>query len=1121
MSACSSTTPSTVELVGVLPQSATTSQVASVRVSVSAPDLPYRTHQLSLSDGQWRGSLTGIPAGSGRTFLAQALDAGGNLLFQGQAANISLLPGQTALIAMTLQEASPPPPFQNSTPRITSLLASASSVEPGGLLALQATAMDPDSGDTLTVQWSAHAGTFSNSLALATSWLAPATPGDVPLQLLVTDSQGAATSLALTVSVRTSTASADVRVSFNTWPRVTRMTAQPATVAAGEATTLTASVVDADGDPILLDWSASCEGDWLNVTPDSIQFRPRTPPFSEACTRCALTVTAMDARGGRGTGELSLCIGRAAAASFPPVITEAYQDSASLPASGTLTVRVSARDPQGSALSFSWQASHGTTTPAAESSTSSQVAWALPACASAGLRPSLTATVTNALGQSTTTTFHVLDMPTCRWVSLTSSARGDHVLALRSDGTVWAWGANQHGQLGDGTTQHRHTPAQVSALQRKQIKAVAVGWAHSLAVDAQGNVWSWGNNWTSQLGAEVSEDRPWPAPVAFPSGVRIKSLVAGHVHSLALAEDGSVWAWGNNGSGQLGTGDRLNRSAPVRISALDARGIVALGAGMTHSLARGADGVLWVWGANEAGQVGDGTLEDRLTPIPVLAAVSGMAAGPGYSLALRSDGRLWHWGSSMLTGQATSTPTRVEHSDLVGVVQITSGEVHALALLADGSVVGMGRNRIGQLTGNTHGGCNLVCRLTMPARVVGLSATNGTSMALMEDGSVWAWGNNSHGQLGNGSMAQRGTPLPVPGLTGIRHAAAGNAHSIVARSDGSVWSWGTGSNHRHGSGVSRHRPVPERVGSLENASKVFSGGHYALTLLQRQEVQEVWGWGANWEGQLGNEPRVKVLPTHLRDIQERIQVRLETLAVGLGHTLALDEQNSVWAWGNNDSGQLGDGTTENKNSPVLVPGLPATRAISAGYRSSMALDVDGSVWTWGDNSRGLLGDGTTVARALPARISIPARITAIAAGRSHSLALDEDGFVWGWGANYHGQLGDGTQVDKLTPVRNPFLSNIVQIAAGDGYSVARRRDGATFAWGYNYYSQVGDHLGLYQLTPLLKSGSFTKVFTSATASHTLALDADGRLWVWGSNTFGQFGNGESGLSPVPVRTLLP
>ena len=288
-----------------------------------------------------------------------------------------------------------------------------------------------------------------------------------------------------------------------------------------------------------------------------------------------------------------------------------------------------------------------------------------------------------------------------------------------------------------------------------------------------------------------------------------------------------------------------------------------------------------------------------------------------------------------------------------------------------------------------------------------ISAGGNHSLALKSDGTVYAWGWNQFGQLGDGTMTDRTTPVQVSGLSGVTAISAGGNHSLALKSDGTVWAWGWNSFGQLGDGtITTNRLTPVQVSGLSGITAIAAGGE---------------------------------------------------------HSLALKQDGTVWAWGNNSFGQLGDGTTLYRPTPVQVSNLSGITAIEAGDVHSLALKQDSTVWAWGDNSFGQLGDGTTTERHTPVQVSGLTGATAIATGRGYSLALKQDGTVWAWGVNttgalgegpvwawaYNvaGQLGDGTLIERHTPVQVKGLTNITAIEAGTVHSLALKQDGTVWAWG--------------------------------------------------------------------------
>ncbi len=282
---------------------------------------------------------------------------------------------------------------------------------------------------------------------------------------------------------------------------------------------------------------------------------------------------------------------------------------------------------------------------------------------------------------------------------------GNHTLALKSNGSVWSCGYDVYGQLGDNAAlANQSTPVQVSGL--TGITAISAGNNHSLALKNDGTVWSWGNDSYGQLGDNASlTDQPTPVQVSGLTG--ITAISGGWSHSLALKNDGTVWAWGRDNYGQLGDNASLtNQPTPVQVSGLT--GIIYIAAGYGHSLAVKNDGTVWSWGWDAMGQLGDNaSLTDQPTPVQVsgLTGMVSVAAGNNHSFARKNDNTLWAWGYDFYGqlgdgGSNTDQPTPVQVTSLTGVMAVSGGYMHSLALKGDGTVWAWGRDNLGQLGDN-------------------------------------------------------------------------------------------------------------------------------------------------------------------------------------------------------------------------------------------------------------------------------------------------------------------------------------------------------------------------------------------------------------------------------------
>src|ERR1035437_176055 len=351
---------------------------------------------------------------------------------------------------------------------------------------------------------------------------------------------------------------------------------------------------------------------------------------------------------------------------------------------------------------------------------------------------------------------------------------------------------------------------------------------------------------------------------------------------------------------------------------------------------------------------------------------------------------------------------------------ISAGEIHSMSICNDSTVMSWGYNANGQL----GDGINSVADSLHPVHVVTLNGIMGIagggwfSLALKKDSTVWAWGYNQMGQIGDGSVFERDSPVQVTGLTGIKTVQAGFDFSTALKSDGTVWAWGNNSSGQLGDGlILADSTRPGQVIGISNVADIASGQFHTLALKYNGSV---WAWGGNQNGQLG-------YGTNTLDSTTAGQVSIITniIAIGCGyfHSLAVKSDSTVWTWGNNQYGQLGNGSTNTTGCNCVstlaqVNGLTGVIAVAGGHFHSLALKKDGTVWAWGYNIHGQLGNGNNNESYVPIQVSGLNNVVAISAGWEHSMALKSDGTVWEWGYNLYGQLGNG---DELNAVKKPLV----------------------------------------------------------------------------------------------------
>ncbi|MEO5333014.1 MAG: SUMF1/EgtB/PvdO family nonheme iron enzyme, partial [Magnetococcus sp. YQC-5] len=365
---------------------------------------------------------------------------------------------------------------------------------------------------------------------------------------------------------------------------------------------------------------------------------------------------------------------------------------------------------------------------------------------------------------------------------------------------------------------------------------------------------------------------------------------------------------------------------------------------------------------------------------------------------------------------------------------------------------------------------------TTSGSVSAISAGNGYTVAL-RNGTAWAWGKNDYGQLGDGTGISRSSPVQVSGITDITAISSGAYHTLALKNDGTVWAWGNNTSGELGDGSQINRLSPVQISGLTGITAISSSyndnqSEHSLAL---KNDGTVWAWGNNQYGQLGdgfnNNRSMPYKITRLSDIV--------AISAGTDYTVALKRNGSVLTFGSNYFGQLGNGTTINSSIPVQVSGLTGISAISAGYKSTLALKNDGTVWSWGLNQYGQLGDDSNIDRSTPVQVSGLTGISSILTVHNNSLALKNDGTVWAWGYNEGGQLGDGSTISRSTPVQVSGLTGITNIFVGKGYPIALKNDGTLWAWGYNKDGRFDDGTQENHLTPIKINFDFSSTATTS------------------------------------------
>ena len=650
------------------------------------------------------------------------------------------------------------------------------------------------------------------------------------------------------------------------------------------------------------------------------------------------------------------------------------------------------------------------------------------------------------------------------WKSV--SAGPDFVLTIKTDGTLWAWGDGYHGVLGNGTNgpmSETITPIQVGL--DTNWKAVSCGTDFVIALKSNGTLWGWGSNEFHQLGSD-SNDLYVPRQIGSDSDWTIVSC--GYSGASAIKENGTLWTWGN-----VIFSSNLYYSYPTRIGTDSDWKFVADGSNYLEIIK--TNGTLWALGSNDSSQLGDGTNAEKDSPVQIGTDNNWLNISClGYTTAaVKTDGTLWSWGRNIYTGNGaiinSSSP-----------VQLTSA--------ADWQYVSIG---------------------------------TACYEAIKKDGTLWAWGANSFGALGDGTTVDRTFPVQITTTNNWQLVCAGFTTTIALQSDNTLWVWGGGSYY-----ANIETYYPYQVSCSNNLGMIVfkafdleKQGYYTFITWQtgseitsdHYEIEhsadsinfskiavitsdkKVQGSSYSYidpNPVVGiNYYRIKSVDINGNYVYSPVKEIIfyafpvsqcwKIVSGGDTHTVAIKNDNTLWAWGDNSFGQLGDSNVTSENQPYKIGADSSWDTVSCGTRHTLAIKKDGTLWAWGYNSNGQLGDGTTINKNIPVQIGTDNDWKSVAASDSTSFALKVNGTLWAWGM---GPLGDST-------LNNQFIPK--QISSEKTWSIispymAIKNDGTIWAWGAD--------LGNYWPKQIGTDNDWQKISSFSQATGAFVLKESGTLW---------------------------
>ncbi|AHI05328.1 regulator of chromosome condensation, RCC1 [Bdellovibrio bacteriovorus W] len=708
--------------------------------------------------------------------------------------------------------------------------------------------------------------------------------------------------------------------------------------------------------------------------------------------------------------------------------------------------------------------------------------------------------------------------------------------AIKTDGTLWVWGENKFGQLGLGHQTDISSPIQMGTA---KWKSIGVSQRGASGIQENGSLWAWGASAFGENG--IFYDRPHQLPDG--AGEGWKDVWADYFSTFAIKTDGTFWAWGS------GTIVIQSQHIPIQLNAQKWKKVTGGRTSTPFILVLNEDGSLWGMGINSDGIFGAESSSSTLTKISNGPWID-VSAGGKHILALKNDGTLWAWGNNSYgqlgdgTYESKSSPVQVSFSG--SIKSFISSENRNFILTNSGEIWGWGHNAYNSL--GVEYFSPVLVPSARPWKVI--AGNSSTTMAIATDGTLWGWGlSNNGGVLGKSSTSVYSQTM-ISDAKWKDIAVSHTAYGI--QTDGSLWTWGWGSNGELGDGTKAHRSSPVQISS--ESWRSVSVGTYANAAIKDDNT--LWVSGANSYGTLGvGDTNSRSHLTQVGGAEWR-SVDVCKSNTTSAHMIALKTDGSLWTWGNNMSGQMGDGTTTNKSSPIQVGSATDWVKVLAGSTYSLALksdntlwfigsvaltssstfskilgewtDIsvaadsflakksDGSIWGVGKNNMGAMGTTnlySTVSIFSPVKVHDAEVGLKFHCQAETNFFLKADGSLWGTGSNTEGNLG----LRYNEPLKVVDGVGWRSVSASSSRSVGVKANGTLWLWGHTGQNDIAlprnSMRHLLQIRPETDWSSVEDIY-----EHIVCLKTDGSRWLWGSNLFGELGNGsfENLSSPIQI-----
>lgn len=685
--------------------------------------------------------------------------------------------------------------------------------------------------------------------------------------------------------------------------------------------------------------------------------------------------------------------------------------------------------------------------------------------------------------------------------SISHSSYGNSC-GIKTDDTIWCWGEGGYGQNGNGAANFVDgTPVALSGGQT--WKTVSLGTRYGCAIRSDDTLWCWGNNTTGQIGNGGTGQQNTPVQVS--GGGTWKAVSTGEGTACGIKSDDTAWCWGRRDYGAIGDGGATsgNQTTPAAVSGGFTWKSVSVGLGTACAIR--SNDTAYCWGYGGEGQRGDGSYTNsRTTPAIVTGGFTWKSVDVGLytTCGVRTTGAGYCWGDNAFGthGNGTTTGTNAPAAVSGGFSwqYIKPGRDSTCGLKTDGAVMCWGNNLAGVL-GSSKSDVQFAPIEPVTGGPIWTSITtaSGLGCAIRSDQTAWCWGWNSGGQNGIGSNVVVPTQI-INGGTWLKlNAGITYDHTCGIKTDGTAWCWGNEDNGELGNGASGGGATPSAVSGGFTWKEINVGNNHSCAI---RSDDTAYCWGEDTSGRLGNGGGGNTTTPGL--VTTTGVLTWSSLTTGLEHSCGIKTDGTAWCWGEGGSGRLGTGNSTDQQTPTAVTttGVLTWKKIVAGNYHNCGIKTDDTLWCWGDNYRGSLGDGTTTTRNTPVQVSGGGTWVDVAAGAFSSCGIKTDGTAWCWGDNSAGQIGNGLKTGSASNTAPVAVAHDgiswSKIDAAGSNTCGMKVNGEIYCWGNDAFRGINSTSSSLTAVPMAcTSPTGTAGSMKYNSTSSLMQYCDGVSWV--------------------------